>query len=905
MEFALRSSNLPILNGTLLTVHLKSTIKQKDNKTPLIQVIDISGSMGCVPCVKKQHHQGCTADNSADCTPIAALNNCLIKNPPPNLVSKNVIRILFNQQAVIQKDTKEIMIAGGGTNFAEAFRSLNNVIKQNNVTNGHILFLTDGQDNSNCKEILKTLKETLHSYETILHLIGYGQNHDIGLMETIVKTLVTATFDFAKNPNELENIINGYADVINFTPLTCTITGNDIKEEFIIVPNQSVKVFVKNQNIPEEMNISYSDSETGDIVTIPCNTIFRNNTSEIQTTLEYIDSKVQSLKELSNNMNSVSLSKEIEIVRELLNKSGLHITKEKKNRTTLFSFIEEIRKDINSITSIGLTNLGSQDVMARAVNLASKHGMKQGFQNKLARRLLKNNDDSIVLDIRKEAKSLPQNQEETYGDVDPYEYTDIWSTENWNDILYNNIASDCDGDALCICLQVARPSGVTVVDSSQIKIIDVAFEQCISWQSFISLYKLGLAKDETGESVVGGFDFNTAVESGILKNMRMVKACNAVFPLYITKENWNVAGKYVMKWALGHMACMDPRGFSYEQIATIPFKILEFMERKAHNERTELYNKILEQIKLVCAQCMSEDMIKKTNGCVDDLINDKLSRETCPNLEVLVGRSLCSGDTCKLLHNLLSTNVVKLFSEEIRRVSRGKKGFRSGSDNIETLTNIFKIPGIDETLVEEAKNDKTKVTVQKIEAFDVPENMGIDIDLVYEQMAFYRKKVAKFQQQLENNFGLVNLTKSQLVSIITWGIYNSSNNVSVSFSEQFNPIDDPEKCINNILSVCWKYNRTTLCTQIKNILICNINCASVKDYCNSETVVPPFATVDCDTGEVTMIMSHLHGGSVFGRFLREARCYAGKIVNGPAKLEFLEKRLGWYSGYKGGFCFIV
>ena len=887
------SASLPILNGTLFEVKFTSNEKKKssDDKTYLIEVIDVSGSMSG--------------------TPIAALNDCLVANPPTNLISKNRLRIVFNHAARLQMDIRDIMRSGGTTNFTEAFKLLNTVIKKYNAVDGHILFLTDGQNDKQVDfdDVLENLKQVLEKYNSTLHLIGYGADHDISLMENIVKRLSNATFDFAKNSDDLRNIINGYADIVNFKPINCKIHSDNVKTQINIIPNEPVKFFVNDIiNFSEKMNVVYVDPVTNEMVQMALDVVPFKEMSEIQLTLEYIDFKVQQLKSMSSTMETKTLIGEIQNTRSSLNKISLHVAKEKKNRQYLCSLIEEIRNDINAITGAELTKLGSTDILARAVDLASKHGMRQGLQNKLARRVLKNNDDAILLNIREASKSLPENPDDLICNVNGDEFSDIWSVANWKEILYDNLNVDSEGDALCLCLKVARSSGISVVDSSQLKILDVAFEQCASWQTFISLYKLGLATDETGENVVGGFDFNKAVESGLLKNMNMMKSYNAVFPLYITKENWEVAGKHVMKWALGHIACMDHRGYNYEQQTNIPFKLLEFMERKKHNERTELYNKMLEQVRLVCCQYMDNDLITKTKSWVDDLINNKLTRESCPSLCVLIGRVLCLKDSDnkenKELYEVLCKNVKKLLVEEVRRCSRGHKGSRGNDDIMETITNIFKLPGVDNQLVEKAKVDKSLVTVELIKNLELPQHIDFNSNEVLGNLGTYIKRFQMWKQQLENNFKLDQLNDHQLISIVTWGIFNSDSVVSLDLHNSTNPIDNPANCIIDILCECWKYNRMALYNKIRNTLMYNIICASVHDYCYSDTIVPPFATVDCETGYVSLKhLSHLYQGSTFGQFLTEVRSHSGNIVNGHAKLDFLEYKLGWNSGKVGGNCF--
>lgn len=887
---------IPLLDGVLFEIEY-STINNKiqDTKAVLVEVIDVSGSMAGAP--------------------INTLNECLITNPPENLKNnKTKIRIVFNHEAQIHNTN--LLIGSGGTNFANAFTLLIEVIKNKNLKNSHVLFITDGQDNithSNVNNILEELTTTLINYNVIIHLIGYGSQHDIRLMEDLVQKIPKSTFDFASDSANLRNFVNIYSEIIIDTSISCDIFTDDInvnvRSNINIISNRVTKFLLKGaKDIPKSIFLEYRDPITNRKISKQVTNIkylskqvsnvkSLTNISDNQLILEYIESCIQSLK------NTNEKNQEIQKIRELLKSVSFEIAKEKKtnNKLSLCNFLEELRLELNSMTTNELGKIATNDIVIRAVTLASKYSMKQGFQNKLAERILKNNDDTIQKDIRSAIQKINLDLKDYECEFEDDEFVDIWSMQTWKDVFNENKSEYADGDVMCICLKVARSNGVAIIDPSQLKILTVQFEQCVSWQTFISLYKLELAKDESGINIIGGFDFDKAMNTGLLKGMNAMKEFNAVFPLYISKENWLIA-EHVIKWTIGHMTTMDYRGFSEDQLRTVPFLILEFMERKNHKERSELYTKILNQIKMVCIQYMNVELLEETNNWVINLIDNKLTREQCPNLQVLVGRVLCMDDTSN--KRLLTENVYTLFCEQIRRLCRGSKGLRTNNEVIDTIAQIFQIPTIDQTLIEKAKQDNELKFINEIEVLETPQ-IDFDYDIVSNLMEKYLKKINSWKIQLENNFGLpINTSNSsyyEIVDIITWGIYNS-NNITCYSIPKFATMDTSYQITDQILKECWNYKKMCVINEIKTCVYGQIKSDSFAGYCNSNAVIPPFAKMDPDTNTVSWTCGHLYGGTLFGDLLAYLRS-CNYVVNKKGKRDFFYKYCGWTPGKSNKECF--
>jgi len=149
-----------------------------------------------------------------------------------------------------------------------------------------------------------------------------------------------------------------------------------------------------------------------------------------------------------------------------------------------------------------------------------------------------------------------------------------------------------EGDCLCICLTVSRPPSA-IADPSKIK-IDEVHTSMMSAGAFQEAYEKAL-KNTDPEKVHGGFG-----GTGVVLQGKGREKINAVMPLYLFDEHWKYAQNW-MKLIFGLVTTLDSFGYTYEQIKTIPFLVLNKVMEKVKENDNEI-NRLL--LKLTEETCM-------------------------------------------------------------------------------------------------------------------------------------------------------------------------------------------------------------------------------------------------------------------------------------------------------------
>ena len=82
---------------------------------------------------------------------------------------------------------------------------------------------------------------------------------------------------------------------------------------------------------------------------------------------------------------------------------------------------------------------------------------------------------------------------------------------------------------------------------------------------------------------------------------------NACMPIFINKSHWEIS-KNLMKPILGWIVTLDPAGYNYDQIKTIPFLLLhKILIEKSQNLENEFMEKMFRHLKLTCMNIFIED----------------------------------------------------------------------------------------------------------------------------------------------------------------------------------------------------------------------------------------------------------------------------------------------------------
>ncbi len=272
----------------------------------------------------------------------------------------------------------------------------------------------------------------------------------------------------------------------------------------------------------------------------------------------------------------------------------------------------------------------NNDKVAALNAMAYRKVTKKGLQRKLDARTA-NNVGVInkAYDVVKEAvgKMDFQALTEKYGVLADKIGSCLLSSSNFIEALKEE-------DCLCLTYDVAR-SQAAIMDPSQIVIKDV-FPTYITVSSF--LYSAEYALKSNSEAH-GGFEKKNQGE--IVKGVAR-ESITGVLPLYICPENWTVA-KQLMKPALGWTVTLDPLGYAYSQIKTVPFMVL----CKLYNmTRTEFLDKQIELVEETCVQIIKDAsnptfdnrLDVEVKNWYDNYVKDPLVRtiDSIPNNQVFV-----------------------------------------------------------------------------------------------------------------------------------------------------------------------------------------------------------------------------------------------------------------------------
>ena len=833
----------------------------------IIQVIDVSGSMAG--------------------SPTNALNAHLVDSPPPGIsaaiASGNVRRIIFNTVASEDKPSNHLR-AGGGTSFKAAFDALLALIRREDIRNAHVMFLTDGQDGSfrSQKTILSTVSTELIDRNMIIHLLGYGNYHDISIMETIVDRLPNnSTFDFARQSEDLGELISAYSDALDTTSVNADIiAAGQTVSTTIGFDNQPTQIYVDGE-IEETVAISYVlNGETTEVY-VPV-VIDDSDHDETEMTLLHLGYQLDNIRR-NDGRPDTEFVQEVETLRSKIKAQAMTISSTTANRKANLTLYLDLLVRINGLLSkTSDAVVGGTSTASRAAALATKHGVKRGIRNRQARRVLQNvTDDPIPGAVLAAVSALP---DDIGGDPD--EFVDMLSLASYHDAAR-------DGDAMCLGIMINRAFGTSIVDSSQLRISGFTL-QLATFDTFESQVETGLLNGETGEAILGGYGENSTKSSGVMKDVRMFKPYNSVFPLYCSPAHWSVA-KNTMKYALGHMCTMDKHGFTASQQFVVPFLVLEFMERTSADDRTELFDRYVNQVRLVCLQYMSKQSRDETKGWIDQLKFGTLTRESCPNTLVLVGRALClstDDPDYEVIRGGLVTLAPDLLCEEIRRRMRPDRDNRNSGHITETLRTLLNIPDpissdVVAAIMSDDDQDSAYAAADATVMTPMPDNVSNDVST--EQMKTYISRFIGFVSLLKQHFHLPTYKISELFAMSVWGMYNSlAKSVSEFPSTEITvppPVGNYDACVDAITRNIW----LTIRSQKSSVVINNVRRLWTEQgntrYFMSRNLVPPFANSD---GSVTM--AHLHYGNTFHYFLRDAKS-AEIIINGQEKLDWLLNNL--------------
>ena len=266
-------------------------------------------------------------------------------------------------------------------------------------------------------------------------------------------------------------------------------------------------------------------------------------------------------------------------------------------RKDIFPLIQEIREMVTEFYSIlKVMQFGQidNDVIASLNALAYRNITKKGLQKKLDQRT--QNNVNLINDVYSKITNIVskldgEELQKKYADLSEQIGTCVLSCSNFVEALM-------DEDCMCLTFNIGR-SQATIADPTQAVIKDI-YPSFLTAGSFLYSANFAVKKDSKAH---GGFERNA---EGLIVKGAAQEHITGVMPLFISPEHWKVA-KLLMKPTLGWSCTLDPLGYAYSQVKTIPFMVLAKMAQMIYEHPdNSFYKQQFQLVKDTCVQIMKD-----------------------------------------------------------------------------------------------------------------------------------------------------------------------------------------------------------------------------------------------------------------------------------------------------------
>lgn len=545
-----------------------------------------------------------------------------------------------------QKKFLSSVRGGGGTSFRAAFDRIIESVTKRESNDVKVIFFTDGEDGS-AKGNIGYLAEFFKKVPlSEFHTIGFRENHDVDLLNSITKIgSRPGTFQYCKDSKDIQTCVESVSGLIACASfINATVINGKHETALELDAHHDEEASTKEYHTTlfhdlsingSEFKIKFTAGTSEQIHTVSLSDLKvedESSTNPVFLRLYLIKHKIgEALTEALNLRNEKgNLDKELcdKLVQEVLenNKKLDELSEEAaklptKEKKTFFPTLFETKDLVTEFYSklkdfqSGLIN---NDKVAALNALAYRKVTKKGLQRKLDART--QNNVGVINKVYDTVKDITSKLD--YNDL-TQKYAKL--AEQIGSCVYsanNFIEALKEDDCLCLTFDVGR-SQAAIMDPTQIVIKDI-FPTVMTVQSFMFSAEYALKANSEAH---GGFD--KGAQGEIIKGVAR-ESITGVLPLYICPENWKVA-KQLMKPALGWTVTLDPLGYAYNQVKTVPFLILCKLYSMPKSEFVDM------QIRLVEETCM--EIIKdgsnpkneirideETNKQFDAYLKDPLSR---------------------------------------------------------------------------------------------------------------------------------------------------------------------------------------------------------------------------------------------------------------------------------------
>lgn len=639
--------------GTIVNLVLQSDISLKSKDKYVLIVLDISGSMS-----------GSKLKTSLEA--ISEVIKMLFANstsPKVDLITFTTSPTFYSLQNKSCEECLKIVSgirAGGGTCFIPVFDMIENILNDNTpqdsliskaktavkeffspspsettqkpkIDEFAVIFLSDGQAESldQLRPYLKKLKDLastkLSSAE--FHTLGFGADHDARLLEEITKAMPTqGSFQYIKESLEITSSIEAVSDFLIEKRLTSSVKfGKDNQEKRVNFISKKDKPRAPGMESYWEavvcLNTGLSDFEASkdnfklsikyeeNFLSLDVPLVYKKaegKGAEILQNCAFINEELKKISDAiisgSDNFdakNAEGFRDQVAGYRVMLNELVRDIWKMKiderkqaiETTTDLNEYMDKIGELLRAAANKGLTN----DQIASINALAYRQVTKKSNLKTLDKRTLQNVD--LLNQVNDKAKEISQKVDEKELSE---KYKDLIESIGCCALNLTDMAETLKaGDCLCITFDIGRPE-VAIQDASRI-IIKQIYPSIICASAFLDSVKYSMTLNPNNS---GGFD--TSFPGSIVKGASN-ETITAALPVYFCPEHWESASQYI-KPILGWDVTVDPLGYDYNQVRTVPFLLLIKALYQRHDNPNEFNNRVVGWLLETCCQILKDEI---------------------------------------------------------------------------------------------------------------------------------------------------------------------------------------------------------------------------------------------------------------------------------------------------------
>lgn len=712
----------------------------------------------------------------------------------------------------------------GGTCFRSAFNGIEKSLDHiNNNPQCSIIFFTDGLDTSNRKSdehdipksvlinskmnnLIDVLKSKTMEHQ--IHCIGLGSHHDAVFMGNLANSTPNGTFQYVQSSNFIQEKLNNLYQYLESHGKTFKIIhnyGQENSEEFRIIMEQDKeksdnqylhgKIYL-DTNIKDNFKLIIDSDDEKQVIDLEPTYVDMNITNITEEIVEIINQKI---------INGISKMSNVDINKEELNKIKKEFEYVNSQLDTIFDEVNKIKikpikarvkqrcLEIKNTTNdfwallrkkMTGSRISNEDI-AKMNDTAYSGRIKKGLQRKLDKRAVNNEGliKSWMSSLESNALSIDDDQEKILRE----KYNDkIKELGQCPFSLCDIVGCVVSGDSLCIPIKIKSRSQYAIADPSKIIIGDIC-SGLISAYSFKDLYEYKLKETRNPENVHGGFGKETA---NITLTTGNREEFNSVFVLYIGDEMWNTTGRIWNKMMCALSTTLDPLAYSFDQVMTFPFLVLEKALSKVKENDNEynrrIYNYVLETCKHIILDASKNEENSLMNK-IKENYNNFMNNANCRTIDIIPSLNVF----LMHIHTLQYMNVMEindklkftqLIAEEYsRRIQNVKKDENSvNDDKILELFDVNMDKWINSHLIEYNKymeKSKSGSKNYKSKFISVLNANGITVDEEQNDDTNNELKDLPFNDPDEWTIDEIDEIPSKLNSLINWGMKNYANYV--------------------------------------------------------------------------------------------------------------------------------